>query len=299
MPGKEVPVRESYKLMRLIFTTDDSRFAAEIVQLKPNHWSDVKHGRGRIPQRSLQLLLNRLNRDFPGIDFAERHLDLGTEEFVQLFQETSIFEKLKNYTSVKSDDDVIPLASSFVETLIGKFVGLYLCKDPADREVKTAVAVDGFEISSPDPGGRHAKLTQHSQFFGANRPEGTVRVKHDTVEMNINYLEPSDPRGTYMAGYPKERPARSILAISVDTADSSRVVVARPTIFLRVDELPRESILFTDETEIYSCVVEAFKNHVRYDPVKMALKPDHWLSEQITTKLSEAWRRYSTGASHP
>jgi hypothetical protein len=132
-----------------------------------------------------------------------------------------------------------------------------------------------------------ADTARPNRQFDTRTPHGTVRVKgEDTIEIRINYDNPRDPLGFFLAQFPSGVAVRYILAMALDIKYVSRAVVSRPVLFVRVPTLFQKKDRFGSKTKIYKSVQSLFKRSVLYDPMKFEIVPSSVRDEDFEEVIS-------------
>lgn len=264
-----------------------SRFATQIIRRKPNFWSMVVAGDAWLPVECLSLIVKDFRKRFITFKFEEHHLQLSPDEFVELFLKEPIYRKLREAIGRNA-----PLETPIdrLEPLYGSYVGVYLCEKPGDK-TKDAVAVDGFRISSGGGGGRLAIFEQTTNPYSSVTLTGFVRLRDDTVEMQINWVDGKDPDTTYMGALPKGDQVDALLTVSVDIVSKHRLVACRPTLFLRVEKLPEYSGILESDSELFQSVKAAIAEDFPYNESRHELRPEVNLKEKHRLAIEAALRR--------
>jgi hypothetical protein len=211
----------------------------DLALTKLNGWASKR----KVPELSLQDLFEANT-----VKLINRIGLVGNER-------TNLFYKL----GIKdTDSPAITPASPFfapqdstyhIGKLVGIWLNIYLCADRKDRDQR-AIAVENFVIStSNDPAVAKLVHTNFEHRLGVT-PEGTVRIKHNTIEFDIDYKDWIFPFGKLLAPLPNTDNFDHLLTMSLDIKARDRTVVGRPTLLLRTKADFEQPGLFDQSTEL-------------------------------------------------
>jgi hypothetical protein len=297
---KEEDRKQVLKLLPIAAGIQDARtFANQILGLRPSFWSMVVGG-DQFPDRRLTMLEVDFRRRFRTFTFDRRHLDLSPSQFVELFAREPVYATLRAAIDLAPQPPAPPPHP--LERFFGYFFGLYICRDPADRS-KEAVAIDPYKISALDADDTTAKIEQLTNAFTTRPSIGRLRMLWDTVEIEIGQGTAKDPDALYMASAPKGDEVNGILAIGTDIKFGTRLVVARPTLFVRVPEAEVLNIseTYAAGTPLHAAVKAIFSKYVVFDTERFELAPKAQLEEadELAMKLAVAALRRESEPTEP
>jgi len=278
---------------------DAGTFAKKILGLAPNAWSMIVNG-GRFPEARLFILEQDFRKCFLTFEFDRGHLALPPAQFVELFIRESAYPELRR--AIKQPAPPDPTPAHPLEHLLGYFCGIYICSDQHDKR-KPAVAFDVFQISPSVNVAATARIEQLTYPFGTEPLLGSVRVKRDTIEIQINFANREDPDAIYMAPTPRASEINTLLAIGVDLQHPLRLVTARPTLFVRIpeDAVPRISRMYPAGSPLYAAIEPVFKKCVVIKPKRFQFETKVEIGEEaedaIRTTLLETLQREAAEAS--
>lgn len=261
-------------------------FAKTVCGIEANHWSMIVGG-DQFPEYRLTLLERDFRERFQTFSFDRRHLKLPPKEFVELFTNEANYQKLR---------DAIGLASQAtaesqhpLERFCGLYWGLYLCRDP-DNATKEAVAIDSFEISVRPTDLKRATIEQLTNPFTTQRTVGWLQVLWDTIEISISQGDVKDPNAFYMASAPRGDLINTILAMGTDIKHGPRLVVARPTLFVRIPKKQSRRISETSPagSQLHTAIKAVFAKYVVFDTERFELCPKAQLEESDEERLKRA-----------
>ena len=301
--------RTVLKLLPIAAGMPDARtFAAKILELKPPAWGNIVGGAG-FPDRRLKMLETDFGSRFQTFTFNRQQLErpgLDPAQFVELFKGEFVYSALRDAielplefrpvprpeppdSALRDAIEMLPLESRpvrrpepphLLERFFGHFLGLYLCRDPADTS-KQAVATDSYKISALDGDLTAARIEQLTNVFTTQASIGRLRVLWDTVEIEIGQGNAKDPDAVYMACAPRGDKINGMLAIGTDIKFGTRLVVARPTLFVRVSEaeVPNISETYPAGSSLHAAVKFIFGKYIAFDTEKFELAPKAQLEE--------------------
>jgi hypothetical protein len=264
MNPKSVKVTENkrrtvLKLLPVACGMPDARtFADEVLEIKPNFWAMIVNG-DKLPSARADLLETYFRKHFLSFQFDRRHLEFLPQDFVDLFKREKVYPELLRAIKAPAPPPKPP--RNPLKRFYGYFCGLYICSDQKDKR-KPAVAFDVFEIFPSEEGAMDARIAQITNPFSPDPAFGSVRVKRDTVEIQINFENGEDPDAIYMAPAPRTDEINTLLAISVDLQHPLRLVTARPTLFVRIRrrvDVPKESAVYAEKSRLYSAIKPVFE----------------------------------------
>jgi hypothetical protein len=222
------------KLLPIALSMPDGRsFADKVLGLKPNHWSMIVGG-DPIPRKRLLRLEEVFRENFRSFTFERKHLELPVEPFVELFALEPIYQRLRDAIDRPTDPPVPPIHP--LNRFFGFFFGYYLCRGPNDRS-KSGFALDAYRISQLKADNTSAHIEQITNAFSTQPTRGFLRVRSDTVEIDINFGNEKDPDTFILASAPKGDVINTLLGICLDIKYGTRLVVVRPMLFVRVQEI--------------------------------------------------------------
>lgn len=265
-----------------------NRFAKEVVGLAANHWTGITTGAEKFPEQRAILLEDNFRKHFRTFEFKIAHLDLPPREFIELFKAEPIYKTLLAAFEKEPRPPAPELdRPSDLLRFFGVFQALYICRDTEDRR-KLAVALDGFRISEI-PGSRTtARIEQLTNAFSTLPSMGQLRLRKDTVEISINFGNETDPDAIYMART-SDGQVNTILAINVDVEDRHRLVVARPALFVRIDDadVPQISQIYSANHRLYKVVRKIFERFVIFDKQRFEIVPEKHLDSDSEDEIRE------------
>jgi hypothetical protein len=177
----------------------------------------------------------------------------------------------------------------------GTFFSFYLCLwDSEDEHSKGAVAVDAFKIEAhpTDRSRTIAQVTQLTDIDTEDQTLGYLRVRDDTIEIDVPQSSPIDPNSFFMGYSPSQDKIHSMLLINLDITRGRRNAFARPTLFVRHDtaRVPLRSTKLPAEHPIYVGVAGMIQTCMEYNSkkVEITLKDRH---ERISESEERLLRR--------
>ena len=219
-----------------------------------------------LSQRRLETAINLLRATSPPIEFALRDFQLKKEEFLE-----HIPNDHPRYLAAREAAGLQPLtayheAFDRMPLLVGKYMRLFLCRDPEDQNID-ALAVDDFIITK---GSRpnEALIEQTTYEFETYIPRGTVRIRDDTIEIRIDYGNPRHPNGVFLAPFPRGNEVQCILTLNLDIKYHSRLVAARPMLFVRVDDFFEKEEFYGPKTRIFRTLKKVLEKSIQFNRVK-------------------------------
>ncbi len=237
------------RLFPIACAMDNRTFAKEVFGTGASFWAMVIGGEP-IPDARMARVEADFRRRFSTFSFDRHHVNLPPREFVALFVNENIYQKLLDAIDEHRDKvpefvpgprprpipepertPVSPTPSEHpLKRFYGHYLGLYLCQDPGDP-TKEAVGVDAFEIGadeSNDP--TVARVRQLTNSFSTLPSVGRLRLLWDTIEIEVAQGNSKDPDATFMAQDPRDDVIRTMLGIGTDIKFGKRRVVSRPTL---------------------------------------------------------------------
>ena len=164
----------------------------------------------------------------------------------------------------------------------GTFFSFYLCLwDSEDEHSKGAVAVDAYkiEVHPTDRSRTIAQVTQLTDIDADDQTLGYLRVRDDTVEIDVPQSSPIDPNSFFMGSSPPQDKIHSMLLINLDITRGRRNAFARPTLFVRHDKarVPLRSTKLPAEHPIYVAVAGIIQTCMEFNSkkVEITLKDRH------------------------
>jgi hypothetical protein len=247
----------------------------DVVLSKLNEWASKR----QIPELSLQDLFEQ-----DTVRFINRIRLVGNER-------TSLFYKLglkDTDTPVISTDSPFfapPDSTYSIGKLVGAWVNIYLCADRKDR-TQRAIAVENFVISkSNDPVVAKLIHTNFEHRLGVI-PEGTVRIKHNTIEFDINYKDWIFPYGKLLAPLPSTDNFDHLLTMSLDIKARDRTVVGRPTLLIRTKDDFEQPGIYDQSTELFASVSKFIAAHAKFDRAKNEICPEREVNASQWTAVT-------------
>jgi hypothetical protein len=237
-----------------------------------NGWVETRNGK-KLTERDL--------RDRNTVALI-RKLPLSPDERTALFRDLHL--------EVPADE---PLEVSVLRTLAGIWAVFYTCRDRVEA-TRPAIAAATFDIAV-HPFERKASIQETSYHPETQpMPEGTIQIRHNTIEVDLDYKEPDFPVAKYLAAVPVHREINCLLLTSLDIKERDRLIVARPILMVRVGvdaEHPRQ---FNRETTVFEAVNGFLSRFAIYEPNFMELTfsrvPDLHEYDAIREIVLHAWR---------
>jgi hypothetical protein len=161
------------------------------------------------------------------------------------------------------------LEVSVLRKLSDVWAVFYTCRDRVEPS-RPAIAAATFDIAL-HPFERKAFVRETSYDRKSPMPEGTIQIKHNTIEVDIDYKEPDFPVAKYLAAVPRHKEINSLLLTSLDIKERDWLIVARPILMVRVGtdaEHPRQ---FNHETTLCEAVNGFLSRFALYEPNFMEL----------------------------
>jgi hypothetical protein len=157
-----------------------------------------------------------------------------------------------------------------LKRLVGVWAVLYLCRDQGVPE-RSAIAAATFKIDLHSS--RRKAVVRETSFIRDKEPmpEGVLQVRHNTIEIDLNYKEADFPVAKYLATVPKHRSKDFILLMSLDVKELDLAIVARPILMIRVENDAVHPRQFNDQTSIYKAVARLLSKFALYQPNLMEL----------------------------
>ncbi|MEK8121557.1 hypothetical protein WOB59_00090 [Methylocystis sp. IM4] len=261
---------------------------AKILDMDTAQLSKIKNGQEPWPERRLAVALTKLNawafdrssaplemRDFYENDTCRlvNKLALPVDEMVQLIA------RLRIAPPPPPQPAPVPIAPDDpIRKLRGNWVNLYICTNP-NAKSERAVAVDNFVVSpSNEP---FLAVLRHTNYEHADRiiPEGTVRLKINILEIDIDYKERRFPLAKYLASWPPTESINHLLTASLDIKEQARTVVARPTLLVRVDEDVEQPGIYDQHTALFAATKKFFGAFAAFDESRNELCPRREVTE--------------------
>jgi hypothetical protein len=130
----------------------------------------------------------------------------------------------------------IPAHIEQLNKMIGFYVSVYLCRNPKNTD-QLGISVDAFEFRK---GQRVDELYVEQINFPHDEkflPTGRLRLRSRIIEIDVDYMH-DYPAGKFLAPMPELDPGGkyNFIATMLDVKVKSRLVVARPLLFIQVDE---------------------------------------------------------------
>jgi hypothetical protein len=173
----------------------------------------------------------------------------------------------------------------------GTFFGFYLCLSEVSNE-QPAIAVDAYRIEKhPEKrDGIHALITQLTDIDTEKSEPmpGLLRDRDGTIEIDLSQSLPEDPNSFLMGSCPPQDKIQSMLLINLDTTRGRRNTFARPTLFVRQDEvpIPKKSMQAGAATPLYIAVNQIIQTCMEFDHQRFMIAPKDRLE-----RLSESDER--------
>ena len=161
--------------------------------------------------------------------------------------------------------------------LIGFWASVFLCIDPKQKYItRHAVAVVGFEIYQYNDTELAIKETNY-EFEDLKEivPEGRVRIVDGIIECDIGYISNVDPIAKYLGYLPANDPhgRSAFIASLLDVKLKSRLVVARPTMFLKLKKAVEKFDTYPEGSALYSAASTFFGKHAQFAGTSFELCP--------------------------
>ena len=173
-----------------------------------------------------------------------------------------------------------PIAEE-LKSLVGCYASVFLCTDPSNINEDTAVpelgvAIDAFELIENDS---NRLLIQQTNYVHNEKftPEGSVGLRGGNIlEFDIDYKEEKYPIAKYLAFLP---PGPNVLgkynflATMLDVKIRSRLVVARPLIFIQIDEPYTEWKIHHKSSKLFEVASAFLGKNTQFEPSNFELCP--------------------------
>ena len=254
-------------------------FAEKVLKIEPNYWSMIVGGDAFPPAR-VSLLEDDFRQNFRSFKFEGKHLHLPVEQFVELFAREPIYQKLRDATDRPTTPPAPPVHP--LDRFFGFFLGYYICRDTTDRK-KSGFALDVYRISQLETeDNSSAHIEQLTNSFSTQPTRGFLRVRHDTVEININFGNDKDPDTFIMAAAPKGDVVNTLLGVCVDIKSGTRLVVVRPMLFVRVQEAdaPATADVFPQQNRLFPILKQVLDKFVDMNAQRFEISPQIQIDEK-------------------
>ncbi len=193
-----------------------------------------------------------------------------------------------------------PSARDEQACLLGFWASAFLCIDPKNSK-SYAVGVVGFQITEA---GDQLEIRQTN--FGLDNtakivPSGTARVIDGIVGFDIGYRLGRDPTAKYLASLPRPdvHGQHNFIATMLDVKFRSRLVVARPALFIPLQQIYTTWQTFPQTSDIFKVTSSFLKTHAQYSGSNFELCPTrepHWRDwEPVVNAIHSAITKLKTG----
>jgi transcriptional regulator with XRE-family HTH domain len=170
-----------------------------------------------------------------------------------------------------------PYANEDLRELIGNYVGVYLCVDPNAPD-QLGVAMDGFvfeKCNRPD----HLTVEQTNYALDDENdvvPTGTLQLRRNIIEIDIDYRNLKYPQGKYLAFRPEQNVEgkHNFVATTLNVKVKSKLVVARPVLFVQIAEVLTEWRIFPKSSSLFQAVTNFLKANAQFELSNFELCPN-------------------------
>jgi len=158
-------------------------------------------------------------------------------------------------------------------SLVGFYACAYLCIDPNNTN-ELGISVDSFELRK---GERVDELFVEQTNFPHDPyhiPRGRARLRGSILELDIGYM--SDyPDGKFLAFLPHldVNSRYNFVATMLDVKIKSRLVVARPALFMQLESEYTSWEVFPKESDLFVAAYEFIKSNAQFEAQNFELCP--------------------------
>lgn len=145
----------------------------------------------------------------------------------------------------------------------------YVCRDAEELDLP-ALAVATFDIF-PDSSGREAIVHETSHAPNEPMPKGTLKIRHNTIEIDLDYIEPQYPVAKYLTVLPKPAEINGLLLTALDIKTVDRDVVSRPILMIKVKKDAQHPRQFSRETDLFRVVSSFLSQFAPYNTTFLEL----------------------------
>lgn len=280
----EKPEKYTIPLVMALLELGDTEQLRRLVGVKDaGQWANIKNDTNEknqtthLPKRCIKAIIERCKTLVPPVKFLETDfLSLPKEKLIERVpREHPLFADACRAMGLPTPAKVD--AFPFNNLLVGKWVRLLIARplpgEPgASKSTSITLVVENFEIRPDERRPENLIIEQIDFEFGNVTPAGTVAVvsRGDTVEIRIDYQDPSYPQGTFLGHFPTG-PVTHILAVALDVHYNSRSVITKPVLFVRLDELFDEKKRYRPKDAVYKKLKSVFKKFIAFEPSRMEM----------------------------
>jgi hypothetical protein len=278
MTDRAAPIRRREKaekyiipMLRILLKLENNARLAQKLNIDAGFWARIcNDDQTQLPEKRRQEARDLCRTADPPVALPEDYFNLTKEQIVAFIPADH-----PRYESLRAAAGLPPLPPSQSRTFdaFSALVGSYARFLIARNGKTSTLTMEHFDIRPHEKEPDKLVISQLDYEFENRNPRGEVHVvsRNDTIEIRINYESDRDPIGTFLAPYPSGHPLTHFLAIALDIHYNTRNVLAKPVLFVKLDQPLNSKAHFLSKERLYKRVRQVFSKYIHYEAGRMEL----------------------------